>query len=135
MLSSSAFSLSALTSLPVSLTRGVCPHGHFWLKLLLFLVSRAKLSSSWALAFLNPSIHSLAASLYSSYGTFLCFHCLCIFFLLFSLTSRSWFSHTSLLPSFPDLLHLWMESSCALRKSSLKICSAHGDGFPGCFVD
>ena len=50
------------------------------------------------------------------------FHCLCNFFLPSSSTSRSWFSHTGLLPSFPDFLHLGMESCYALRKASLKIC-------------
>ena len=44
------------------------------------------------------------------------------FFLLFSLTSRSWFSHASLLLHFPDLLHWGMENYCSLRKASLKIC-------------
>ena len=43
------------------------------------------------------------------------------FFLLFILTSRSQFSHTGLLSSLPDLLHLGIESVCALRKVSLKI--------------
>ncbi|KAK4823689.1 hypothetical protein QYF61_005755 [Mycteria americana] len=38
------------------------------------------------------------------------------------LTSRSRLSHGSLLPSFPDFLHLGIESSCALWKASLKIC-------------
>lgn len=51
-----------------------------------------------------------------------CFRCLCIFFLLFRLTSRSRFSHASLLPSFPDFLHLGMESSCTLKKASINIC-------------
>ena len=39
-----------------------------------------------------------------------------------SLTNRSQLSHTSLLPSLPDFPHLDLESSCALRKASLKIC-------------
>jgi len=50
-----------------------------------------------------------------------CFHCSCIFFLLSSLTSRSQFSHADLFLSFPDILHMWMGSSCALRKASLMI--------------
>ncbi|KAK4828156.1 LOW QUALITY PROTEIN: hypothetical protein QYF61_024071, partial [Mycteria americana] len=62
--------------------------------------------SSCALAFLTPSLHNQAASLYSSQDTCLCFHCLCISFLPFSLTSRSRLIHASLLPSLPDLLHL-----------------------------
>ena len=48
-----------------------------------------KFSLSWALVFLTTSLHNLAASLYSSHGSRLCFHWLCIFFLLFSLTSMS----------------------------------------------
>ncbi|KAK4824166.1 hypothetical protein QYF61_011293 [Mycteria americana] len=44
------------------------------------------------------------------------------FLLPFSLTSRSQLSHASLLPSFPDFLHLGIESSCDLWTASLKIC-------------
>ncbi|KAK4816210.1 hypothetical protein QYF61_013448, partial [Mycteria americana] len=51
-----------------------------------------------------------------------CFHCLCISFLPFSLTSRSRLIHASLLPSFPDFLHMGIESCCTLWKVSLKIC-------------
>ena len=61
----------------------------------------------------------LAISLYSPQGTCPCFQCLCIFFLL---SSRSLFSHASLLPSFLIFLHMRMQSSCAIRKSTLKIC-------------
>jgi len=86
------------------------------------LASLAKFSSNWALAFLMPSLHNSAASLLSSHGTCPCFYYLCIFFLLFSLISRFWFSHSGLLPSFPGLLQLGMESSCMLRKASLKVC-------------
>lgn len=43
-------------------------------------------SSSFALAFLTPSLYN--SSLYSSQVTWPCFHCLCICFLLFGLTSR-----------------------------------------------
>ena len=78
--------------------------------------------SNWATSFLTPSLHSLAASLYSCHGICLYFHCLCIFFLLSRLTGRSRLSHAGLLPSFPDLLHLGMEASCAPRKASLNIC-------------
>ncbi|KAK4827886.1 hypothetical protein QYF61_022309, partial [Mycteria americana] len=46
-------------------------------------------SSICALAFLTPSLHNPAASLYSSQDTCPCFHCLCISFLPFSLTSRA----------------------------------------------
>ncbi|KAK4830752.1 hypothetical protein QYF61_013241 [Mycteria americana] len=89
---------------------------------LLFFASLAKFSSSHTLAFLTPSLHNWASPLYSSQDTCPCFHCLCISFLLFSLTSRSRLSHASLLPSLPDFLHLGIESSCALWKASLKIC-------------
>ncbi|KAK4826321.1 hypothetical protein QYF61_007406 [Mycteria americana] len=89
---------------------------------LLFFASLAKFSSSCALAFLTPSLHNQAASLYSSQDTCPCFHCLCSSFLPFSLTSRSQLIHARLLPSFPDFLHLGIESSCTLWKASLKIC-------------
>ncbi|KAK4810922.1 hypothetical protein QYF61_013330 [Mycteria americana] len=95
LLSTSAFSSSVVSSLPVMF-----------------------ISSSRALAFLTPSLHKRAASLYSSQDTCPCFHCLCISFLPFSLTS----SHARLLLSFPDFLHLGIKSSCALWKASLKIC-------------
>ncbi|KAK4823326.1 hypothetical protein QYF61_000928 [Mycteria americana] len=85
---------------------------------LLFFAPLAKFSSSCSLAFLTPSLHNHAASLFSSEDTCPCFHCLCISFLPFSLTSR----HAGLLPSFPTFLHLGTESSCALWKASLKIC-------------
>ncbi|KAK4816284.1 hypothetical protein QYF61_014582 [Mycteria americana] len=89
---------------------------------LLFFASLAKFSSSCALAFLTPSLHKRAVSLYSSQVTCPCFHCLCSSFLLFSLTSRSQLSHAHLFPSLPDFLHLGTESSCTLWKASLKIC-------------
>ena len=87
-----------------------------------FLVSLAKLSSSIALAFLTPSVQNQAASLYSSQDTCPCFHFLCISFLPFSLTSRSRLIHAGLLPSFPDLLHQGIKSTCALWKAFLQIC-------------
>ena len=89
---------------------------------LTFLCAPCQSSSIWALAFLTPSLHSLAASQYSSQVTCPSFHCLCILFLLSSLTSRSQFRHACLLPSFPDFLHQEMENSCALKKASLKAC-------------
>ncbi|KAK4823100.1 hypothetical protein QYF61_025838 [Mycteria americana] len=70
LLSTSAFSLSIVTSLPVK-------------PFLLFFASLAKCSSSHALAFLTPSLHNRATSLYSSQDTFPSFHCLCISFLPF----------------------------------------------------
>lgn len=90
-----------------------------------------------------PPLHSLTASLYSSHHSCPCFHCLYIFFLHFSLISRSRFSHAGLLPPLPDLLHLGMESSCVLKKASLQICQllplptilAHEDSFPERSVD
>ncbi|KAK4825745.1 LOW QUALITY PROTEIN: hypothetical protein QYF61_002184 [Mycteria americana] len=89
---------------------------------LLFFASFAKFSSSCALAFLTPSLHKQAASLYSSQVTRPCFHCLCSSLLLFSLTSMSRLSNAGLFPSLSDFLHLGTESSCALWKASLKIC-------------
>ncbi|KAK4815922.1 LOW QUALITY PROTEIN: hypothetical protein QYF61_010179 [Mycteria americana] len=90
--------------------------------LLLFFASLAKFSSSCALAFLTPSLHKRAASLYSSRVTCPCFHCLCSSLLLFSLTSMFRLSHAGLFPSMPDCLHMGTESSCALWRASLKIC-------------
>ncbi|KAK4810863.1 hypothetical protein QYF61_008835 [Mycteria americana] len=78
-------------------------------------VAGDRFSSSWALAFLTPSLHNRAVSLYSSQVTR---PCLCSSLLLFSLTSI----HAGLFPSLPDFLHLGIKSSCALWKASLKIC-------------
>ncbi|KAK4829123.1 hypothetical protein QYF61_002161 [Mycteria americana] len=78
LLSTSAFSSSVVTSLPVLFIGGK--------PFLLFLASFVKFSSSHALAFLTPSLHNWAASLYSSQDTCPCSHCLCISFLPFSLT-------------------------------------------------
>ncbi|KAK4830028.1 hypothetical protein QYF61_008366 [Mycteria americana] len=103
LLSTSAFSSSIVTSLPVLVIGGK--------PFLLFFAFLAKFSSSRALAFLTPPLHNQASPLYSSQDTCPCFHCLCISFLPFSLTSRSRLSHASLLPSFPDFLHLGIESS------------------------
>ncbi|KAK4832304.1 LOW QUALITY PROTEIN: hypothetical protein QYF61_021703, partial [Mycteria americana] len=89
---------------------------------LFFFAPLAKFSYSYALVFLTPSLHNQPASLYSSWDTCPCFRCLCISFLLFSLTSMSSLIHASLLPSFPGFLHLGIESSCALWKASLNIC-------------
>ncbi|KAK4812272.1 LOW QUALITY PROTEIN: hypothetical protein QYF61_012947, partial [Mycteria americana] len=85
---------------------------------LLFFASLAKFSSSCTLAFLTPSLHKRAVSLYSSQVTCPCFHCLCSSLLLSSLTSI----HAGLFPSLPDFLHLGTESSCTFWKASLKIC-------------
>ncbi|KAK4816838.1 hypothetical protein QYF61_023902 [Mycteria americana] len=112
LLSTSAFSWSVVTSLPVVFIRA----GTLSLTFLFWL------TSSCTLAFLTPSLHNRAASLYSSQVTYPCFHCLCSSLLPFSLTSRSRLIHASLLPSFPDFLHLGIESSCTLWKASLKIC-------------
>jgi len=82
LLSTSPFSSSAVTSLPVSLTRGSIPSWtfFFWLRYLwkpIFFSPLAKFSSCWAMAFLTSPLHSPAAS----HSTCPCFHCLCIFFL------------------------------------------------------
>ena len=69
-----------------------------------------------------PSLHNQAVSLYSSQDTCPCFHCLCISFLPFSLTSKYWLSHAGLLPSLPLFLHLGIKSSCTLWRASLNIC-------------
>ncbi|KAK4816215.1 hypothetical protein QYF61_013453, partial [Mycteria americana] len=83
--------------------------------------------SNCALAFLIPSLHIRAVSLYFSRDTHPWFHCLCISILHFSLTrSFTLLSHASLLPSLPNFLHVGIESSCTLRKMSLKswqLCS------------
>lgn len=49
------------------------------------------------------------------------FHCLCVSFSHFSLT-RSLLSYAGLLPFLPDFLHVWNESSWALRNTSLESC-------------
>jgi len=128
LLSTSSISLSIVTSLLVLLTREhtLSQMSLFWLMYLqkpfLYLFAPlAKSSSIWALAFLTPTLHSLAVSIYFSQVTCSCFQRLFIFFLLFNLTNRSQFSHVGLLPSSPDLLHQGMESPCALKKDSLKI--------------
>ncbi|KAK4817028.1 hypothetical protein QYF61_026034 [Mycteria americana] len=86
--------------------------------------SLSNLDSSCTLAFLTPSLHNQITSLCSSQDTCPCFHCLCISFLPFTLT-RSRLIHAGLLPSFPDFLHLGIKSSCALWKTSLKICQLY----------
>jgi len=129
LLSTSAFSSSAVASLPVSLmSRGTLSLTIFfrltylYKTFLLFFVSLAKLSSSCALAFLTPSLHNQAASLYSSQEASPCFHCLCSSFFFLSMTSISCLSHAGLFPSLPDFLHLGIESSCSLWNTSLKTC-------------
>ena len=73
--------------------------------------------------FMQDECLKKAASLYSFQLNCLCFwKCLCIFFLLSSLTSGSHFSHANLLLAFPDFLHQGMESSCALRNAPLEVC-------------
>ena len=74
-------------------------------------------SSSHALPFLTQSLHNQAMSLYTSQDTCPCFHCLCISFLPFSLTSRSQLIHSGLLPSFLDFLHLVIANFCTLWSS------------------
>jgi len=133
LLSTSVFSLSIVTRLPVcSLGGDGTPSWTFLFCLMylketfsFFFTSLAKSSFTWALAFLTSSLHNLAVSLYSSQRTCASFHCPCIFFLLFSLSSRSQFRHASLLPFFPDFWYLEMESFCELRKASLKICQLY----------
>lgn len=58
--------------------------------------------------------------LHSSPGTHSWFLCLCIFFLVFTLARKSSLSHDVLGPSLSKLIHVGIESSCALRKMSLK---------------
>lgn len=86
-MSTSAFSLSIVPSLLVLLTEGELvlefpfPVDVLIEAFLILLVPLAMSSSRWALAFLTPFLHSLAASLHSLQSVYLCFHCLCIFFL------------------------------------------------------
>jgi len=94
---------------------GVCPPGLFKFKyiqnpFIFFFVTLSKSSSNWVLTFQSTSLHNPALSLSFPQVTCLCFHCLCIFFLLSSLIRRSWFKHAVILPSF------------SLKNASLKIC-------------
>jgi len=81
LLNTSAFSLVVIISLPVWLTMSSMPFWTFLLQMIylekpLFFMPLAKSSSSWALAFLTPFLHSLAASLYSPQVTYPCSLCL-----------------------------------------------------------
>lgn len=82
--------------------------------------SLAKLSANYASASRIPFLRIRAASLYFSQDMCPCFHCLRVSFLHFSLNRRPSLSHAGLLASLPDFLYLASESSCALRKMSLK---------------
>ena len=85
-----------------------------------FLTSLAKFSSACALAILIPCLQVQMASLYFSHVTLPCFQSLYIPFFAFSLPSRSFLSHASFVPPLPAFLFRGTESSCALRKASLK---------------
>jgi len=76
----------------------------------------------YTIAFLISALQVWKASLYSSLATCSCFHYLYFSFLFLSLTSRSLLSHASFLTSRRDFLCWRMESSCALRKVSLRSC-------------
>lgn len=69
-----------------------------------------------------PSLH-LPASLYSFYVTCPYFYCWCIFFLLFILISRSWFSHAGL--PFPVFCIWGCRTLNALREASLSTCQLY----------
>jgi len=72
--------------------------------------------------FPNPIFACPMASLYSSQAIRPCFHYLYFFFLPFSLTSRSLFSHAGFLPPLLVFLYREMESKFSLRKVCLKNC-------------
>lgn len=120
-LSISAFLLSVFMCMSVLLTAGVKPSWIFlfWLTcrlkpFLLFFAPLTNSSSRWVFAFLALSLHSLTAE--SVYVPIVC---------TFSSCSPDWhscFSHASFLSAFPDLLYLGIDSTCTLRKVSLKIC-------------
>jgi len=66
--------------------------------------------------------HPQLGNLYSTQATHLCFHCLYFSFFSFCLTSRLLLSHAGFLPLLLDFLCRGMESSCGLRKVSIKNC-------------
>ena len=107
MLSTSAFFLSVVTSLPVLLTRRVHTPG---------LPFPVDVPTEAFFVPLAKSLSSLEALLHSPQSSCPCFHCLCIFFLLSKFDQQALFSHASFLPSFPDFLHLGMENFCAPGK-------------------
>ena len=112
LLSTSAFSLSVVTSLHVSLTRVYTPLDFPFLveqpveALLVVFGMCCHVQFKLGLGFPTPFLHRLTASVFSSRYTFPCFHCLCIFYLLISLTSRSQFSHTQSLAFLSQLARL-----------------------------
>jgi len=89
---------------------------------MLFFTSLTKFNSICALAFSVLSLHVRIASLYCSQATYPCFLCLCFSFFSLTFTGRSLLSHADILPPLLDFLCWGMESSCALRKVSLKSC-------------
>lgn len=68
----------------------------------------------------TSSLHKQTASLHYSPNTYSCFHCLCFYFLPFSLTSRP---HSPMpVSSLPPFLCLGIPNFCVLWKECLKIC-------------
>jgi len=120
-LSTSAFSLSVVSSPPVLLSGRRIPSQAFLFlvdtpaeAVLVLLCAPCQVQFQLGLGLPDPS-----PTQPSSIPIVLpVFHCLCMFLLLSSLTSRSLLNHAGLLSSFPDLLHLGMEN-CTLRKASL----------------
>lgn len=123
--SSLTFSMSTVTIFPVMFQEGCTFFDLPFLSHMpsetssLFFASLVKLISSCSLASLTSSWHKVAMSLYSSYPYI---PCLCIFFFPCSLTIRSGVICADILSSFPDFLHVGIESSCTLWKAFLKIC-------------
>lgn len=85
-----------------------------------FLCILAMFTSCCTLAFLTPSLHKWS-SCYTlprrSVPASTSFS-----FLPFSLVSKSSLSHTTLLPSFLNFLHMNIKSSCTPLKTSLRLC-------------
>lgn len=89
---------------------------------LLKFIFLSKFSSNSALAFLILSVHICAMSLYFFPGYMFLVPLPMKFFLTCYFDQETLLRHAGLLPSFPDLLNLGTENSCALRKLPLKSC-------------
>jgi len=89
---------------------------------LLFFTSLTKFSSIYALTFLILSLHIQTTALNSSQDTHPCFHFLYISLFSLSLSCRSLLSHADQPPPLLSFFCWGIESSCAVRRLSLKSC-------------
>ena len=89
----------------------------YWQNALLFgFTSFAKCNSSWAIAFLKPSLHDQTAAPDSSWVTCPCFHLLYTSLLCLSSVRSSLLIHEGLLLPLLDFLLVRMELSWAWRR-------------------